>query len=316
MRLGRPALYPLGLTGMAGLVAHDLYEHWPEGDPEGARAAAAVWRSLGERVRGAARTLDPVAARMWHDHPGQGSTAFRRFWQGGLLAVAALPAGGRDEGVRLSFEEYAGTVVAHCELTAEACEGYAEAVEATRHALKVLAATSMAQLAFAGSWPWLGGPGTAAVKWAAERLYRRIRARLIGQLLERHVAQIVREKAATYVAGSAFFALGDTALSIGTKAAFGDGPGSFEDNAVATMKDFASCLVFFGVWDLTKVGPLSRVFRNNDLGDFASYYVGSTSYTVTYNALSGETGTDLAPTPEQLAGKLFIGTAQRGKAPG
>jgi hypothetical protein len=75
-------------------------------------------------------------------------------------------------------------------------------------------------------------------------------------------------------------------------------------------------MVFFGVWDLTKLGPMAKVFRNNDAGDFASFYVGSTAYTVAYNAENGKTGSDMLPTMSQLMGKLLIGMAQRGKDPG
>lgn len=312
MRLNRSALFPLGAAGMMGIVLNDIYRRWPEGDPDGARRAAAVWRSIGALVATSQGDMERQAARVWQNNPSEGSDAFRAFWAGGLFS--SLPSGAQGPTARFSFPDYAEAVTAHCERTAEACEEYAEAVEATQHALKVLAATEVAQLLFAGAWPLVGGPGSAAIKWAADKLRRQYQVEYLMMLFQRYVAEIVRKKMANYAAGSAFFALGDTTISIGAKAAFGDGPGSFEDNATMTMKDFAACLVFFGVWDLTRVGPLGKVL-DNDAGNFASFYIGSNSYTVASNAMNGESGKDLLPTLKQVLVKAMVGTMQGAKTP-
>ncbi|MER5320444.1 hypothetical protein [Streptosporangium roseum] len=306
----RGALAGVGMTGLMGYVLYDVYQRWPKGDPDKARDAAAVWRSVGALVSTSSGDIQPVAMRVWRDHPSAGSEAFRAFWSGGLFS--SMPAGVQGPNPSFSFADYAEAVAAHAERVAEACEEYAEVVDAARHALMVIATTSMAQLAFAGAWPWVGGPGAAAIKWAAEKLRRQYQIDYLMMLLQRYVSEILRKKMAEYMAGSAFFALADTTLAIGAKAAFGDGPGSFEDNAVMTLKDFASCLVFFGVWDITRVGPLGKKL-DNDLGDFASFYIGSNAYTVANNAMSGKEGTDLAPTLNQLISKLMVGSVQRGK---
>ncbi|WP_406312751.1 hypothetical protein OHA77_29960 [Streptosporangium sp. NBC_01639] len=313
MRLNRSALFPLGAAGMMAIVLNDIYQRWPEGDPDGARQAAAVWRSIGTLVATSQEDMESQAMRVWRDNPGEGSDAFRAFWSGGLFSP--LPSGAQGPTARFSFPDYAEAVTAHCERTAEGCEEYAEGVEATQHALTVIAATEIAQLTFAGAWPLVGGPGTAAIKWAADKLRRQYQIEYLMMLFQRYVAKIVREKLANYAAGSAFFALADTTISIGTKAAFGDGPGSFQDNAAMTMKDFAACLVFFGVWDLTRVGPLGKAL-DNDAGNFASFYIGSNSYTVAYNAMDGKSGTDLLPTLKQLMAKAAVGTMQGAKTPG
>ncbi|GAA3812139.1 hypothetical protein GCM10022226_36000 [Sphaerisporangium flaviroseum] len=305
MRFGRPALYPVAGAGMAAFVSAMILADWPEGDPAGAREAAAVWRSLGARIDANTTVTGKVAERVWREHPSQGAEAFHRYWTAG-------GSGGPPGGVIA----YPPQVAAHCRRVAEACEGYADAVEATRHALRVLAVTSYLQLMFAGSWPWIGARTAALSKWLVDRLYKKVQAQVLLKLLENTVMKLVVTKFIGYTVGSATFALGDEALAAGTKVAFGDDPGSVSENALATLKDFAACMVFFGVWDLTKLGPMAKVFRNNDAGDFASFYVGSTAYTVAYNAENGKTGSDMLPTMSQLMGKLLIGMAQRGRDPG
>lgn len=325
MKLGRGALYPAAGMGMAAFAATMILSDWPEGDPDRARQAAAIWRSLGESIDANATATGHVAERVWTDHPSQGSDAFHRFWSAGGPGGADArrrPDGGPEGpggvsgGPAGGVAAYPPQVSAYCRRVADACEGYAEAVEAARHALEVLAVTSYAQLMFASSWPWIGARTALRAQWLVDRLYKKVQAQVLLKLLENAVMKIVMEKLAGYTLGSATFALGDEALVVGTKLAFGDDVGSFSDNANATLKDFAACMVFFGVWDLTKLGPMTKVFRNNDVGDFASFYAGSTSYTMAYNFLDGKTGTDILPTMRQFIGKLLIGTAQRGRDPG
>jgi hypothetical protein len=305
VKLGRSALYPIGGVGIAAFVGWTILSEWPAGDPGGARQAAAAWRSLAGRVDSNTTVTEGVAGKVWTDHPSEGAEAFRRFWSTG-------GPGGSPGGVAA----YPAQVSAYCRRVAEACEGYAEAVETVRRALKVLAVTSYTQFMFACSWPWIGAKVSALTKWLLDRLYKKAQAHILLKSLESTVMKIVIQKSAGYVAGSAAFALGDEALALGTKLGFGEDPGSFSDNASATLKDFAACVVFFGVWDLTKLGPMAKVFRDNDVGHFASFYVGSNAYTVAYNAEQGKSGHDLLPSMSQLMAKLFVGTAQRGKDPG
>ncbi|MFC4584698.1 WXG100-like domain-containing protein [Sphaerisporangium corydalis] len=305
MKLGRSALYPAAGTGMAAFVALTILSEWPEGDADGARQAAAVWRSLAGRLDANATTTGGVAERVWTANPSAGSEAFRAFWSSG---GSGAPPGG--------VAAYPPQVSAYCRRVAEACEGYATAVETTKHALQVLSVISYTQLMFACSWPWVGARVTLLSEWLLQRLYKKVQATVLLKFLSNAVMKIVMDKLVRYTVGSATFALGDEALALGTKVSFGDDVGSFGDNASSTLKDFAACMVFFGVWDLTKVGPMTKVFRNNDAGDFASFYAGSSAYTVAYNVESGKTGTDVLPTMSQLMSKLLIGTAQRGKDPG
>ncbi|WP_248961038.1 WXG100-like domain-containing protein [Sphaerisporangium perillae] len=305
MRLGRSMLYPAGGAGIVGFVAWTILSEWPEGDPEGARDAATVWRALATKIDTNTVTTDAAATAVWTHHPSQGSEAFREFWRAD--GTAASPKG---------VSAVPPAMSAYCRRMAEACEGYAEAVEQARQALRVMAVTSYAQLMLAASWPWIGAQGAALTKWLVDRLYKKVQAQFLLKLLETTIMKIVVEKLAGYTVGSAIFALGDEAIAVGTKVAFGEDLGSFEENASSTLKDFAACLVFFGVWDLTKLGPMRKVFRDNDLGDFASFYAGSSAYTVAYNLENGKQGTDVLPTPSQLISKLLIGTSQRGKDPG
>ncbi|MDH2425941.1 hypothetical protein [Sphaerisporangium sp. TRM90804] len=305
MRLSRGMLYPAGGAGIAGFISTMLLVQWPEGDPDGARQAAAVWRSLAQKIDANSVTTGALAEKVWKDHPSQGSEAFRSLWRGG--GSAAAPGGVSAAAPLLSD---------HCRRMAAACEEYAEALDTTRRALKVMAATSYLQLMFAASWPWVGARSTALTKWLIDRLHKKLQAQILLKLLQTTVMKIVTEKLAGYTVGSAVFALGDETIALGARAAFGEDLGSVSGNVTATLKDFAACLVFFGVWDLTKVGPMRKVFRDNDAGDFASFYVGSNAYTVTHNLENGKSGTEVLPTPSQLISKLFIGISQRGRDPG
>jgi hypothetical protein len=264
-----------------------------------------VWRALGERIDDNSVMSDRFAERVWTEHPSRGSQAFKAVWKGEKT-------GGPPGGVA----GYPAQVSAYCRRVAEGCEAYAEAVDTARRAVKVMALTSYSQLLLAASWPWIGARTAALSKWLLDRLAKKIQAGILLKLLENAVAKIALEKLTSYTIGSAVFALGDEALALGSKAAFGADTGSVKDNAMTTLKDFAACLVFFGVWDLTKIGRVGKAFPENDVGDFASFYVGSTAYTVTYNLEDGKTGTDVLPTYEQFISKLLIGTSQRGKDPG
>ncbi|MGW4638661.1 WXG100-like domain-containing protein [Sphaerisporangium sp. NPDC004334] len=305
MSPSRWMLYPAGGAGIVGFVAWTILSKWPEGDPDGAREAATVWRSLAGKIDANTTVTGGLAQRVWTQHPSQGSEAFRAFWtQAGTVktpgGVAAVPP----------------AMSAYCRRMAEACEGYAEALEKTRDALRVMALTSYAQLMLAASWPWVGAQAAALSRWLIDRLYKKVQAQVLLKLLEHAIMKVAVEKLVGYSVGSAVFALGDEALALGARAAFGQDLGSFSDNSMATLKDFAACLAFFGVWDLTKLGPMGKVFRNNDAGDFASFYVGSSAYTVAYNLEDGKSGAGVLPTPSQLIAKLLIGTSQRGKDPG
>ncbi|WP_433243084.1 hypothetical protein ACQPYK_39225 [Streptosporangium sp. CA-135522] len=327
----RGALSGAAAVGLAGFNLYDIYEKWPEGDPDKAREAAVIWRSIAQAVRESAGDVQPRVTRVWRDHPSAGSEAFRAFWEGGLFS-SVLPPGAQGPNPSFSFQDYAKAVAEHAEHAAEACEEFGRALDAIRHTLEVMAATALAQSALAGAWPWVGGPGSAAVKWVAERLRRRYQLEYLMLLLEKYINDILRKlmtkklagkmvaervvanKAAEYAAGSAFFAGADTTLAVGTRLSFGDGFGPGKDNATATMKDFAACLVFFGVWDLTRLGPLGKAL-DNDLGDFASFYIGSNAYTVANNAMSGKDLGHMAPSMDQLISKVLTGSVQQGKLP-
>ncbi|MFC4529507.1 hypothetical protein [Sphaerisporangium dianthi] len=305
MTFARWMLYPAGGAGIAGFVASMILVQWPDGDPGGARDAAKVWRSFAGKIEANTTVTGHLAQRVWTEHPSQGSEAFHAFWS--TAGSAGAPGGVSAVPPALS---------AYCRRMAEACDGYAEALDKTRDALRVMALTSYAQLMLAASWPWIGAQTAALSRWLVDRLYKKIQAQVLLKLLETALARLVVEKLAGYTVGSAVFALGDEALALGAKAAFGQDLGSFSENATTTLKDFAACLAFFGVWDLTKLGPMRKVFRDNDAGDFASFYVGSNAYTVVYNMENGKSGTEVLPTPSQLIAKLLIGTSQRGKDPG
>ncbi|WP_214411993.1 WXG100-like domain-containing protein [Sphaerisporangium fuscum] len=304
MRFPRPALYGVGGVGLAGLVSWTILSHWPEGDPDGARRAAAVWRRLADRIDTNSSMSGRVAKIVWTEQPSEGSEAFRRAWTG--------EAGGRPPG---GLAGYPAQVSAYCRRVAEACEAYAEAIEVARRGIWALVVSSYLQYMFACSWPFIG-PGPAAMaKWLSDRVIKKMRASILLRVLDNTVTRIAVEKLSSYTLGSATFALGDEAISLGTRAAFGVDQGSVSDNAMSTLKDFAACMVFFGVWDVTKVGRVGKLFPANDLGDFASFYVGSLSYTVAYKLENGETGWDALPTWDQFLAKLLVGTAQRSKTP-
>ncbi|WP_424535188.1 hypothetical protein ACOZ38_34245 [Sphaerisporangium viridialbum] len=302
--LGRWALYPAGTSGIAAFVAAMILSDWPEGDPDGAREAGKVWRKLAARIDANTTDTDAIAKKVWQEHPSQGSEAFRRYWSVGGFGS---PPGG--------VVAYPPQVSAYCRRVAEACEEYAEAVETARRALKVAALTSYAQLMLAASWPWVGAQGAALSKWLVDRLYKKVQAQVLLKLLENATMKIVITKLTGYAVGSGIFALGDEALALGARAYYGEDLGSFSDNASATFKDFAACMVFFGLWDATKLGRLGKVFPENDLGDSASFLFGSTAYTVTLNLEDGKTGWDVMPTMQQMLTKSLIGLAQRGRDP-
>ncbi|GII75342.1 hypothetical protein Sru01_03240 [Sphaerisporangium rufum] len=298
MMPGRSALFPAAAYGIAGFVQFTIMADWPDGDPDGAREAAVVWRSLGDQIDRIGQDATRVASRVWTEHPSQGTEAFQAVWQG-------APSGG--------VGTYPREVANYCRRVAQGCEDYADALESAQRALRAMAYASWAQLLFAASWPWTG---SLFAKWLIDRLHRKVVAQVLLRALERTLGKIVTSKMESYVVGSAVFALGDEALAVAARGVNGVDQGSLGDNALATLKDFGACLVFFGVWDLTKLGPMQKVFRNNDLGDYASFYAGSTAYTIAYNVESGKTGTDVLPTTSQLVAKLLIGTGQRGKDPG
>jgi hypothetical protein len=117
---------------------------------------------------------------------------------------------------------------------------------------------------------------------------------------------VVLSKLTEYSIGSAFFAVGDVAVVAGVKAARGEDPGSFEDNATQALKEFAASVAFYGAFDAA--APLAKkVTGNVDVQYFLSRMAGgSIGYGPSYDLMNGQEGTDLIPTWKETLGRALL----------
>ncbi|MGW4800042.1 WXG100-like domain-containing protein [Nonomuraea sp. NPDC004297] len=286
---GRASIYAFGTLGIAAFVFEMLAVDYPEGDPDKARLAAAVWGRLAARIEQSPDRTYPAAESVWRRNEGGGVEEFKSAITAGLY-------GWPDE------DGYTAKLAKRCRDSSTACTAYAETLKSARDAYWTLALANLASFVFITTFPWQAG----AAYQITQILIRRAQAGLLAKLLQHSIAKIVLSKLTEYTIGSVFFAVGDVAVVAGVKAARGEDPGSLGENATQALKEFAASVAFYGVFDAA--APLARkVTSNADVQYFLSRLAGgSIGYGPSYDAMNGETGTDLIPTWKQTLGRILL----------
>jgi hypothetical protein len=296
MGLGRSSLIPLGAAGFAGFVTWNLLVEWPGGDPGKALDAAEYYDSIGAAVKSSLGDLAPMLDSVWKDNAGQGIDGFHAYLDN-------------------QIGPYATRVTAYSEAVAQAYRDYAKALSTTQRTLIAMALTNFLQLMFAGMWSWTGVGSAAMAKALVDQAFRRIVAKtLIGELVKVLSEAVVR-KLTGYVVGAAVYSVGNQTLSYLSDEALGVNPGTIGYNTKETFNNFVGCLPFWGLYDLTKLGPLAKVFPDNLLGNFGSFYIGSVSYTTVYNLLEGKSPSKALPQGGQWLAKVGVYATQQSKPP-
>ncbi|SEG92031.1 hypothetical protein SAMN05444920_107430 [Nonomuraea solani] len=285
----RASIYGFGTLGIAGFVFQMLAVDYPSGEPDKARQAAAVWARLADRIERSPDATYPAAASVWRRNEGQGVAAFKSAVTAGLYPQP------EENG-------YAAKLARRCRDNSTACLEFAEVIEEARKAYWTLALANFASFVFITTFPWQAG----VAYQITQILMRRAQAGLLAKLLEHSIAKIVLSKLTEYSIGSAFFAVGDVAVVAGVKAARGEDPGSFGDNATQALKEFTASVAFYGVFDAA--APLARkVTANADVQYFLSRLAGgSVGYGPTYDSLNGQSGEELIPTPKETLGRILL----------
>ncbi|GAA3116414.1 MULTISPECIES: hypothetical protein [Nonomuraea] len=286
---GRAGVYTFGTLGIAGFVFQMLAVDYPEGDPDRARQAAGVYARLAERIEQSPSHTYPAAASVWRTNHGAGVDQFKRAMIEGLYPEP------EENG-------YAAKLAQRCRDTSAACNEFAEAVEAARHAYWTLAMANFASFVFISTFPWQAG----VAYQITQILIRRAQAGLLAKLLQHGMAKIVLAKLTEYTIGSVFFAVGDVAAVAGVKAARGEDVGSLEDNATQALKEFAASVAFYGVFDAA--APLAKkVTSNADVQYFLSRMAGgSIAYGPSYDLMNGQRGEELLPTWKETLGRVLL----------
>ncbi|TDD15850.1 hypothetical protein [Nonomuraea diastatica] len=286
---GRAGIFGFGTLGLAGFVFEMLSVEYPKGDPAGARQAAAVWNRLADRIEQSPHRTFPSAEAVWRHNGGDGVNAYKR------AVTAELYPADEDAG-------YAARLVRRCRQNAAACMEFADVIDAVRRTYETLALANFASFVYIATFPWQAG----AAYQVTQFLMRRAQAGMLAKLLEHSIAKIVLSKLTEYSLGSAIFAIGDVSVVAGVKALRGEDVGSFQENATQALKEFAASVAFYGVFEAA--APLmKRVSANPDVQYFLSRLAGgSIGYGPTYGVLSGETGSDLAPTWKETIGRMLV----------
>lgn len=286
---GRASVYGIGTLGIAAFVFEMLAVDYPEGDPDKARRAAAVWARLADRIERSPDRTYPAAASVWRKNEGEGVEAFKS------AVVAGLYPRDPQDG-------YAARLAQRCRDNSAACAEFAEVISRARYAYRTLALANFASFVFISTFPWQAG----AAYQITQILMRRAQAGFLAKLLEHSIARIVASKLTEYTIGSAFFAAGDVAVVAGVKAARHEDPGSFEENVTQALKEFTASVAFYGMFDAA--APLARrVSGNADVQYFLSRLAGgSLAYGPAYDAMNGQSGEELLPTWKETLGRMLL----------
>ncbi|MEU7894526.1 hypothetical protein AB0B45_16920 [Nonomuraea sp. NPDC049152] len=262
-------------------VLISLALQWPEGDPDGSREAARLWRSIAKRVDDSLRETDGVAEAVWKGNKGEGVSAFEDYWKGRV-------------------RPYPPQVSAYARGLGKVCDDYAVVVEDTQKKVIRLAIVSFLEMLMFMAWPQIG----AFTNMVARRAMRKAQGALLLRIAE-------------YIAGSLFYTLADEAIVVGSKLAFGEDLGSLEDNLTYMGKNFAAAMVFYGV-DPANAPRVAKILpKNPDLNQFVVFLAGSSVFTTTGNVLNrpGDFLDDplsLLPTWDQMISKILVGGGQLG----
>ncbi|MFI6598244.1 hypothetical protein ACIBHX_18460 [Nonomuraea sp. NPDC050536] len=282
MALTRITAYPLGTMGVSAFVLWQLLEKMPDGDPDEIREAARVWRRIADRIDQSGHDMGIVATDMLKDN---NATGFASYW-------------------KENFAPFPPHASAYIRRLAKALDDYAELLWHTQKTIIEMAIISWLEMMMFMAWPEIGGP----IKWAAERLKKRAKAKLLKKILERYAVSIV---------GSAFFAVADQVIVDGVKLASGEDLDSWGDQFKRTAKNFAACMVFYGV-DQEKLKFLTKVLpKSEQWNKYGEFLLGSVAFTFAGN-LEDHPGDithpwDLLPTWQQMISKFVVGAGQRGK---
>jgi hypothetical protein len=286
---GRASIFAFGTLGLAGFVYKMLAVDYPEGDPDKARHAAAVWARLADRIEKSPDQTYPAAESVWRKNEGDGVEAFKKAITAGLYPQPEA-------------NGYAAKLAKRCRDNSEACLAFAETLTTARHTYWTLAMANFASFAFISTFPWQAG----AAYQITQILIRRAQARLLAKLLEHTIARIVLSKLTEYTIGSLFFAVGDVAVVAGVKAARGEDPGTLKENSTQALKEFAASVAFYGVFDAA--APLARKATSNaDVQNFLNRMAGgSIGYGPSYDAMNGQSGEELIPTWKETLGRMLL----------
>jgi hypothetical protein len=296
MGLSRGSLIPIGAAGFAAFVTWNLLIEWPGGDPGKALDAAEYYDSIGKTVASSLGDLGPMLDSVWRDNSGSGINEFHAY-----LGSSIAP--------------YTIDVSGYCGEIAEAYRNYAKLLSTTQRTLIAMALTNYLQLLFAGMWSWTGVGSAAMANALVDQMFRRIAAKtLIGELVK-VLAEAVVRKLTGYLVGAALYSVGNQALEVVADEVMRVSPGSVHYNWDETFNNFIGCLPFWGLYDLSKVGVLAKVFPDNLLGNFGSFYIGSVAYTTVYNLLEGKSLEKALPQDGQWGAKVWVYLMQQSKPP-
>ncbi|MEO3890384.1 hypothetical protein [Nonomuraea sp. B5E05] len=306
MALGPSAKVTLGLMGGVGAVAAlnpetILGVRYLEGDPEKIREAADKLELIADAIDRHQQQAHTWAEKVWTENNGRDYAEFQKFWEGKFgLAVFATAYKYRR--------------------AAEACRAYADVIEKTNYALKVLCAILIADLIFT--------TGYQLVTWKIFRAIARKQALLIKNYGETFTIKYLLPYLVYPIADSFAYAAGEVAIPFAINSVAGmekDLSGndvlSLDHNVKEYGSHFLSNMAFDGVADATAYGmqkvPGLRMLNQNiplpngwqlNTGTIIPRMAGTTMYSVTRDLTYHDNplpGSETGLTAEEMYQKLL-----------
>ncbi|MGP3931111.1 hypothetical protein [Nonomuraea sp. KM88] len=306
MAMGAATKVTLGLMGGVGLAAAlnpetILGVRELEGDPVQIRKAADLLDLIADMIDIHQQQAHTWASEIWRENSGPGYTEFRKFWEGKFgLAVFATA---------LKYRR-----------VAQACRAYAEVIELTNYALKVLCWILIADMMFT--------VGYQLVTWKIFRAILRRKALLAKKYGETFAIKFILPFLAYPLADSFAYAAGEVAIPFAINKAAGL-ERDLGGNEVTTLdynvheygRHFLRNMAFDHVadataWGMQKVPGLRMLGKNVPLpngwqlntGTIIPRMAGSTSYAVVGDLLNHDNplpGTETGLTAEEMYQKLL-----------
>lgn len=297
------ALGGMAGAGAAGLLAPEFLfgVSYLEGDPDKIRAAADVLDEIADAVDSHFREANTAAAVVWTKSSGPAVEEFEKFWTK-RYGPAVLA-------VSLKYRR-----------AANACRAYADVIEKTNHALRVLCWILTVDMMYT--------IGYQVFTWKLFQAIMKRQALLLRFTAHRYVTMLL-PMFTYYVADSASYATGEVLLPLGLNVAGGiktDLQGndvrSVGHNLTVFRENFVANMVFDGVIDggvalMAKVPGLRAVGTNLKLphgttlntGNFLPRMTASTAYSMTLDAQHGDNplpGTEHGLTEQDMYQKFIV----------
>ncbi|MEV4087688.1 hypothetical protein ACGFJC_08565 [Nonomuraea fuscirosea] len=300
---GKVALGGMAGAGAAGLLAPEFLfgVSYLEGDPDKIRAAADVLDEIADAVDSHFGEANTAAAVVWTKSSGPAVEEFEKFWTK-RYGPAVLA-------VSLKYRR-----------AANACRAYADVIEKTNHALRVLCWILTVDMMYT--------IGYQVFTWKLFQAIMKRQALLLRFTAHRYVTMLL-PMFTYYVADSASYATGEVLLPLGLNVAGGiktDLQGndvrSVGHNLTVFRENFVANMVFDGVIDggvalMAKVPGLRAVGTNLKLpngttlntGNFLPRMTASTAYSMTLDAQHGDNplpGTEHGLTEQDMYQKFIV----------